>query len=60
MPKSSEPSEADIIFNRASLALAKSQRLIESWLPPKSAADIKTEEQLEAEEREIFTVVPER
>ncbi|KAL9108091.1 MAG: hypothetical protein Q9227_007066 [Pyrenula ochraceoflavens] len=60
MPKSADQSEADAIFNRASLALAKSQRLIASWLPPKTEEDVKTEEQLEAEEREIFTVVPER
>ncbi len=54
--------EAEVIFNRASLALAKSQRLIASWLPPKSqvAAAIKTEEELDREESEIFSVVPER
>lgn len=34
--KSAEPSEAEIIFARASVALAKNQRLIASWLPPKS------------------------
>ncbi|KAH9820940.1 Protein of unknown function (DUF3245) [Teratosphaeria destructans] len=28
--------EADIIFNRANVALARSQRLIASWLPPKT------------------------
>ncbi len=34
------PSEADIVFNRASLALARSQRLVASWLPaPHSAGD---------------------
>lgn len=61
--KQNTASEAEVIFNRASLALAKSQRLIESWLPPKTPEEIantKTEEELEAEEREIFTVVPER
>ena len=57
-----QPSEADIIFNRASVALAKSQRLIASWLPPKTPeelANIKSEEELENEEKEIFTPVPE-
>ncbi|OCK82217.1 hypothetical protein K432DRAFT_230686 [Lepidopterella palustris CBS 459.81] len=56
------PSEADIIFNRASVALAKSQRLIASWLPPKTAeelANAKSEEEIEREEKEIFTPVPE-
>jgi hypothetical protein len=55
-------SEADVIFNRASVALAKSQRLIASWLPPKSAeerAKEKSEEELDREEKEIFTPVPE-
>ncbi|KAL8687699.1 MAG: hypothetical protein Q9224_005078, partial [Gallowayella concinna] len=57
-----EPSEADIIFNRANVALAKSQRLVASWLPPRTAHDLqnaKTEEQLEKEEQEMFTPVPE-
>lgn len=60
MPK--PPSEADIIFNRAAVALAKSQRLIASWLPPPTASELanaKTEEELEREEQEIFTPVPE-
>lgn len=54
--------DADVIFNRASVALAKSQRLIASWLPPKSEeerAKEKTEEELEKEEKEIFTPIPE-
>lgn len=63
VPNETAASDADVIFNRASLALAKTQRLIQSWLPPKTAEEIanaKTEEELEAEEREIFNVVPER
>lgn len=31
--------QADIIFNRTNVALARSQRLIASWLPPKPEAD---------------------
>ena len=57
-----QPSEADIIFNRANVALAKSQRLIASWLPPRSDDEIKTaktEEEIEREEQEMFTPVPE-
>ncbi|MCJ1469998.1 hypothetical protein MMC07_008643 [Pseudocyphellaria aurata] len=56
------PSEADIIFNRASVALARSQRLVASWLPPPTASDLanaKSEEELEREEQEMFTPVPE-
>lgn len=56
-------SEADIVFNRANVALARSQRLIASWLPPKTAEEIantKTEEELQREEDEIFTAVPEK
>jgi hypothetical protein len=55
-------SESDIVFNRASLALAKSQRLIASWLPPKApqeATGAKTEEELEKEESEAFLPIPE-
>ncbi|KAM5451734.1 hypothetical protein MaudCBS49596_003561 [Microsporum audouinii] len=61
MPAST--SEADVIFNRANVALARSQRLIASWLPPKTAdetANAKSEEELEREEDEIFTAVPEK
>lgn len=55
-------SEADIIFNKANLALAKSQRLIASWLPPRTAEELastKTEEEIEKEEQEIFAPIPE-
>ncbi|KAI9820219.1 MAG: hypothetical protein M1827_005841 [Pycnora praestabilis] len=55
-------SEADIIFNKANVALAKSRRLIASWLPPPTAEEVanaKTEEELEREEAEIFAPVPE-
>lgn len=56
-------SEAEIIFNRANVALARSQRLIASWLPPKTQDELaneKTEEELQREEDEIFTAVPEK
>ena len=59
---SKPPSEADIIFNRASVALAESQRLVASWLPPPTASDLlhaKSAEELEREEQELFTPVPE-
>jgi hypothetical protein len=60
MPASTN--EADIIVNRANVALAQSQRLIASWLPPRTdeeRANAKSEEDIEEEEREIFTPVPE-
>ena len=63
MPASTSTSEADIIFNRANVALAKSQRLIASWLPPPTEEELrnaKTEEEIEKEEAELFTPVPER
>lgn len=60
-------SEADVIFNRANLALAKSQRLVASWLPPKSAeenaADSLPEHQAvdaDQNESEVFHVAPEQ
>ncbi|KAL2355468.1 hypothetical protein BJ546DRAFT_973582 [Cryomyces antarcticus] len=62
MPVSTSPSEADIVFNRANVALARSQRLIASWLPPRTAEELahsKTEEELEKEDRETFAPVPE-
>ena len=55
-------SEADIIFNRANVALAKSQRLISSWLPPRTEEELrnaKTEMEIEKEEEEMFTPMPE-
>ncbi|MCJ1243302.1 hypothetical protein MMC30_000499 [Trapelia coarctata] len=62
MPVSTSTSEADIIFNRANVALAKSQRLIASWLPPRTEEELrnaKTEEEIEREEAELFAPVPE-
>lgn len=54
--------ETDIILNKANVALARSQRLVASWLPPptdEEKAHVKTEEELQQEEDEIFTAVPE-
>jgi hypothetical protein len=61
-PKTKEPTEADIVFNRANVALAKSQRLIASWLPPRTSeelANAKTQEELEKEDADLFAPVPE-
>ncbi|PYH47244.1 uncharacterized protein BP01DRAFT_372562 [Aspergillus saccharolyticus JOP 1030-1] len=55
-------SETDIILNKANVALARSQRLVASWLPAPKAEDlvnVKSEEELQREEDEIFTAVPE-
>lgn len=55
-------SESDVILNRANVALARSQRLVASWLPAQTdheLASTKTEEELQREEDEIFTAVPE-
>ncbi|GAB7339601.1 hypothetical protein MBLNU457_6199t1 [Dothideomycetes sp. NU457] len=56
-----QQNEADVIFNRANLALARSQRLIQSWLgpAPTSSEAEKTEEELEKEDRELFKPEPE-
>jgi hypothetical protein len=53
--------ESDVILNRANVALSRSQRLVASWLPEKSSdeANVKTDEELQREEDEIFTAVPE-
>jgi len=61
MSVSGDVSEADVVFNRASLALAKSQRLIASWLPPqpREATAAKSEADLDKEEVDIFSPVPE-
>jgi hypothetical protein len=53
--------ETDVILNKANVALARSQRLVASWLPPKTAEeqDTKSEEEIQREEDEIFTAMPE-
>jgi hypothetical protein len=53
--------EQDITFNKVNLALARSQRLLESWLPPPSESELasaKTDAELEAEEAETFKPMP--
>ncbi|KAJ5329134.1 Protein of unknown function DUF3245 [Penicillium brevicompactum] len=53
-------SESDVILNRANVALSRSQRLVASWLPEKPSDEpTKTDEELQKEEDEIFTAVPE-
>ncbi|PWY69832.1 hypothetical protein BO94DRAFT_579071 [Aspergillus sclerotioniger CBS 115572] len=54
--------ETDMILNKANVALARSQRLVASWLPAPVADDrthVKSEEELQREEDEIFKAVPE-
>ncbi|KAL6229522.1 hypothetical protein BDW75DRAFT_97430 [Aspergillus navahoensis] len=54
--------DTDIILNKANIALARSQRLVASWLPAAPATDetnAKTDAELQREEEEIFTAVPE-
>lgn len=61
--------ETDVILNRANVALARSQRLVASWLTPTngdgdadgdgSQSQPKSEEELQREESELFTPVPE-
>ncbi|KAJ5806987.1 hypothetical protein N7474_010579 [Penicillium riverlandense] len=54
--------ESDVILNRANVALARSQRLVASWLPAQTDEElthVKSEEELQKEEDEIFTAVPE-
>ncbi|KAI7201039.1 hypothetical protein KC343_g2741 [Hortaea werneckii] len=47
-----EPSEADIILNRTNVALARSQRLIQSWLPPKPSEESAATQSTPAEDDE--------
>jgi len=47
-------SQADIIFNRTNVALARSQRLIASWLPPKPQPEQQESTQAAADEDEDF------
>lgn len=58
------PNEADIIFNRANIALARSQRLVASWLPPRTTTSEESNtsgtENRQDDDDEIFTAVPER
>ncbi|KAI9786217.1 MAG: hypothetical protein M1839_007627 [Geoglossum umbratile] len=59
MPASA--SEADIIQNRINVALAKSQRLVASWLPPPaSTANTKSAQEIQEEEDAQFTPIPPR
>ena len=62
MPKDAAPTDADVIFNRANVALARSQGLIQSWLPPKTSQEVahqKSEQELLKEDEELFKPVPE-
>ncbi|OBW63810.1 MAG: Proline iminopeptidase [Aureobasidium pullulans] len=62
MPKDNPPSDSDVIFNRANVALARSQRLVQSWLPTKSAQETvqsKSEQELLKEDEELFKSTPE-
>lgn len=54
--------EADVILNRASLALAKSERLIATWLPaqmPQKAVSSKMGDGLDEEDSKAFSSLPE-
>jgi hypothetical protein len=54
--------DTDVILNKANIALARSQRLVASWLPAAPATgenNAKADAELQKEEEEIFTAVPE-
>jgi len=56
---------ADLILAKTHLALAKSQRLIATWLPPPTTTESSGRQTLTAAEQEreetaLFTPVPER
>lgn len=54
--------DTDIILNKANIALARSQRLVASWLPSEITADqgnVKNDSEVQREEDKIFTAVPE-
>ncbi|KAI5303527.1 hypothetical protein KEM56_007459 [Ascosphaera pollenicola] len=56
-------SEADIIFDRANVALARSKKLVASWLPANEDDEVtqrKSDAELQREEDEIFVAVPEK
>ncbi|KEQ70564.1 hypothetical protein M436DRAFT_14949, partial [Aureobasidium namibiae CBS 147.97] len=62
MPKDNAPSDADVVFNRANVALANSQRLVQSWLPTKTRQETqpqKTHQELLKEDEELFKPTPE-
>jgi hypothetical protein len=62
MPKDATPTDADVVFNRANIALAHSQRLVQSWLPTKTGHDAqpqKTQQELLKEDEELFKPTPE-
>ena len=57
MAKSKAPTEADLVFNRVSIAAARSRKLLQSWSRPgntEEAATTQTAEELEEEEAEVF------
>jgi hypothetical protein len=62
MSKDNTLTEADVIFNRANVALAHSQRLVQSWLPTKTSHEAlpqKTDQELLKEDEELFKPTPE-
>lgn len=55
--------DPETIFARANLALARSQRLVASWLPTPTADELAitpSEEELQRQEDEMFVAVPEK
>ncbi|KAI9719773.1 MAG: hypothetical protein M1812_003261 [Candelaria pacifica] len=54
--------EGDIAFNKINVALARSQRQIASWLPPRTAeetANTKSEAEIDKEDAELFQPISE-
>ncbi|KAF2145084.1 uncharacterized protein K452DRAFT_316207 [Aplosporella prunicola CBS 121167] len=58
MPPAAAARPDEIAFNRASVALARSQALIASWLPPRTteeAASAKSDDDVQKEDKALFT-----
>lgn len=61
--KNQGPSEGDVVFNRANVALARSQKLLQSWLPQPTEGTANTTTTTEynpEEDEELFKQTSER
>lgn len=63
MAPNNTTTEADIIQNKLNLLFASRQRLLESWLPPRTPEELarsKSAAEIEQEEEAIFRPMPTR
>ena len=59
MSNDATPDLSSLLFTRASLALARTERLVQTWLPPPTPEELARKANAQEQDRNLFAPEPE-